>query len=92
MPRKKQKTRRLWLNVTQKGVNVSRRKFVQRLIDSIEDGTYKLPKEWKVVLHWRNRENARMKRGEWQEEMEQSAQSSPGWDIAVLTYLRRKLR
>jgi len=92
MPRKKERTRRLWLNVKQKGVKVTRRKFILRLIQSIEDGTYRLPKNWHVTLFWRNKEEAPMRSGSWQEEMEASAESSPGWDIAVLTYLRRKLR
>jgi len=89
VPRKKEKTRRLWLNVKQKGVKVTRRKFIERLLKSIEDGTYRLPKKWKVTLLWRNKENAPMRSGPWKEEMEQSAESSPGWDIAVSTYLRR---
>lgn len=92
MPRKKEKTRRLWLNVKQKGVKVSRRKFIKRLLKSIEDGTYRLPRQWKVTLLWRNKESGRMRSGPWQEEMEQSAESSPGWDFAVTTWLKRKLR
>lgn len=92
MPRKKEKTRRLWLNVKQKGIRVSRQKFIKRLIKSIEDGTYRLPKKWKVTLLWRNKEDTPMRSGPWQEEMEQSAESSPGWDFAVLSWLKRKLR
>jgi hypothetical protein len=92
MPRKKQKPRRLWLNVKQKGVKTTKRKFIQRLLRSIEDGTYRLPKKWKVTLLWRNKEDGRMKSGPWQEEMEDSAESSPGWDFAVTTYLKRMLR
>lgn len=92
MARKKEKTRRLWLNVKQTGVKVTRRKFIQRLIKSIEDGTYRLPKNWKVTLLWRNSESGRMRSGEWQEEMQASSESSPGWDFAVTTWLKRKLR
>jgi len=92
MPRNKDKTRRLWLNVKQKGVRVSRSKFIKRLLKSIDDGTYRLPKTWKVTLLWRNKEDAPMRSGPWQEEMEQSAESSPGWDFAVTTWLKRKLR
>lgn len=94
MPRKKEKKRRLWLNVTQKGVKVTKRKFIKRLLRSIEDGTYRLPKKWKVKILWKNKEDApwRGRDSDWQTEMENSAESSPGWDIAVTTYLKRKLR
>jgi len=92
MPRKKEKTRRLWLNVKQKGVKITRRKFIQRLLQSINDGTYRLPKKWKITLLWKNNEDARWRSGPWQEEMEASAENSPGWDFAVETWLKRKLR
>jgi len=93
MPRKKEKKRRLWLNVTQTGVkSVTRNGFIKRLIRSIEDGTYKLPDKWNVKLHWRNKEHAKMNSGEWQEEMTDSAASSEGWNLAVLSYLKGKLR
>lgn len=88
---KKSRIRRLWLNITQTGVNVTKREFIERLIQSINDGTYVLPREWQVTLHWRNKETAPMRSGPWQEEMEASAESSEGWDSAVLAYLRRKL-
>lgn len=92
MPRRIEKKRRLWLNVTQKGVKVSRTEFIKRLLSSISDGTYELPPEWKVTLHWRNTPNPRdMRHGPWTKEMRKSAKSSEGWDIAVATYLRRKL-
>lgn len=89
--RKKQKTRRLWLNVTQKGVKVSRTEYIKRLLRSIADGSYELPEGWRVTLHWRNTPRGKMKRGPWTEEMRQSRKSSPGWDDAVSIWLRRKL-
>lgn len=92
MPRRREKTRRLWLNVKQSGVKTTRTKFIKRLIESIEDGTYRLPKSWKVTLLWRNREDARMRSGPWEQEMARSAESSMGWDAAVLVYLKRMLR
>lgn len=92
MPRRKEKTRRLWLNVKQKGVKVSKNKFIKRLMQSIDDGTYRLPKQWKVTLLWKNKEDAAWRSGLWEEEMQASAESSPGWNIAVSTYLRRKMR
>ena len=92
MPRKKEKTRRLWLNVKQSGAKVKRNAFIKRLIRSIEDGTYRLPDKWRVTLLLRNRESAEMNEGDWQKEMEKSAASSEGWDLAVLSYLKGKLR
>jgi len=87
MPRK-DKIRRLWLNVKWKiKHNPSRDTVVRRLIESIESGSYDLPKTYKVAIGWRNREDAPMKWGEWKTEMENSAASSPGWDSAVLSYL-----
>jgi hypothetical protein len=88
---KKKKPRRLWLNIRASNVNVSREKFVQVLMDSIENGSYKLPKKWKVILEWRNKESAPMRVGTWTEEMQKSASSSPGFDYAVSSWLGRKL-
>ena len=88
---RKEKLRRLWLNVKQEGVKVSRNQFIKRLLKSIDDGTYKLPKTWKVTLLWRNKEDAPMREGPWEEEMKRSAESSEGWDLAVASYLKGKI-
>lgn len=86
------KERRLWLNIKQSGVDVSREKFIQTLIDSIEEGEgeYRLPKGWNVWIEWRNKEAAPMRSDEWSEAMQESAESSDGWDKAVLAWLRSK--
>lgn len=92
MPRRKEKTRRLWLNISWKNVKgVTHRQFIKRLLKSISDGTYALPPQWRVTLQWRNTLRGKMRKGEWQREMLDSAKSSPGWDIAVSMWLRRKL-
>jgi len=90
MPR--HKPRRLWLNVKAENVTVSKDDFVRVLMESIKDGTYQLPRGWKVTIEWRNKENARMKSGPWTREMKKSAKSSDGWDRAVTDWLKRKLR
>ena len=92
MPRRKDKTRRLWLNVTWKNIRgVTRQEFIDRLLKSISDGTYILPRGWQVKLHWRNTLHGKMKVGNWTQEMRDSRRSSPGWDLAVSDWLERKL-
>ena len=58
------------------------------LIRSIEKGDYVYPENWRVAIFWRNKETAEMKKGEFTREMNKSAQSSDGWDLAVIRYLR----
>ena len=87
----KKKPRRLWLNVKAEGVTVSREEFILVLRESIEDGTYKLPRGWKVILEWKNKESAQMRSGPWGKELRKSAQSSDGFDRAVTDWLKRKL-
>lgn len=88
---KKNKPRRLWLNVVVGMVPVGRNQFVSTLINSIEEGTYELPPGWRVRLEWRNKEDKPMRGGEWKAELTKSRKSSDGFDKAVLAYLRRKL-
>jgi len=89
---KKKHLRRLWLNIKAKRITVSRSEFVQALLESIKDGTYKLPRGWKVTLEWRNKESAPMRTGSWTKEMKKSSESSDGFDGAVTDWLKRKLR
>lgn len=84
------KSRRLWLNVKWKIKHKpSTGTVVRRLVESIENGTYDLPKTYKVAIGWKNKEEAPMKWGPWKEEMLASSASSSGWDAAVLEYLAR---
>lgn len=88
MPKKK---RRLWLRVLFRvPAGVTRETVLQTLIDSIIDGTYAYPADWKVVIQWRNQENAPMKEGPFTAEMLRSKRSSAGFDKAVLAYLERQ--
>jgi hypothetical protein len=89
MPKKK---RRLWLEVTAKGVTVPREQYIQTLIESVEGGKpYKLPSEWVVTLKWSNEEGAELKEGIWSKVLKDSAKVSPGFDLAVAAWLKRKL-
>jgi hypothetical protein len=89
----KVRTRKLWLNIRfDIPKTVPRERIVRTLVRSIERGDYKIPREWRVVIEWRNKEEVEMRRGEWTSEMKRSAQSSPGFDTAVTQYLEGKLQ
>jgi hypothetical protein len=90
--RGKTKDRRLWLNVKAEGVTVSKQEFILALQESIRDGSYELPRGWKVTLEWKNKERAKMRSGPWTREIRKSAESSDGFDRAVTNWLKRKLR
>lgn len=82
------KTRRLWLKVLFKvPPGTSRETVKSTLIQSIENKTYELPENWKVVIQWRNKESAQMRSGEWRSELYKSRKSSAGFDYAVISYL-----
>lgn len=91
----KVRIRRLWLNVRWDDESVpasySRKDIVRTLIKSIERGDYRLPRGWRVVIEWKNKADAPMRRGEWRSEMQRSGESSDGFDKAVLSYLEQKL-
>jgi hypothetical protein len=84
------RSRRLWLNVKWKiRHDPSRETVLRHLVESIESGSYDLPKTYKVAIGWRNNESALMKWGAWKTVLEDSAASSPGFDSAMLDYLAR---
>lgn len=95
MPRKN-KTRPLWLNVKYKVPrSVPKWKVLERLKRSIEnadgeENDYALPKKWNVILEWRNKESEEMKKDPWQKALQDSAEPSPGFDSAVISYLEGK--
>lgn len=92
MPRKKSKPRRLWLQMKFKvPKGVSPRKVARTLLESIERGDYEYPQSWHVVIRWKNKLFAKFKADEFTNAMEESADSSYGWDFAVSDYLERKL-
>ena len=82
------KSRRLWLKVLFKVPQGTSREEIKRtLIESIHNSTYETPKDWKVVIQWRNKENVPMRSGEWRSELYKSRKSSTGFDLAVISYL-----
>jgi len=86
------RTRRLWLGVRfdiPKDVPYDR--IIRTLIRSINRGDYELPRGWRVVIEWRNKEDDEMRRGAWKPELEASRKSSPGFDKAVVHYLENQL-
>lgn len=88
MPRRNPKQRKLWLQVFFDAPGATREQVIETLIRSIEKGDYVYPENWRVAIFWRNKEEAKMRRGEFTREMNQSAQSSDGFDLAVIRYLR----
>jgi hypothetical protein len=82
-------SRRLWLQIKAYAPNTSPAEVKRVLIQSIKDGTYSYPKNWKVGIWWRNSFFAPMRKGEFTREMRNSAESSVGWDIAVIDYLEK---
>lgn len=82
--------RRLWLEIKFHAPEVSKQEVIQTLINSVRNGTYDYPRSWLVGLYWSNREDGNFKSGEFQKEMRESRKSSPGWDEAILSYLRNR--
>jgi len=88
----KVRIRRLWLKVRYDvPKDVPKDRIVRTLIRSIRRGDYRLPKGWRAILEWRNKKTEPMRRGEWRSELERSAESSQGFDLAVIDYLERQL-
>lgn len=88
MPRKNPKERKLWLQVFFSAPGATKDEVRETLIRSIERGDYVYPENWRVAIFWRNKEEAPMRRGEFTRELNKSAQSSEGFDMAVIRYLR----
>jgi hypothetical protein len=83
----KTKPRFLRLKIRAMATSVTKKALIDYLIASINRGDYKYPRHWRVVLGWSNSPDGDLKWGEFTTEMKKSAQSSPGWDIAVTNYL-----
>lgn len=61
------------------------------LRQSIRRGDYELPDGWDVRIRWRNRTDKPMKSDEFSNAMQESADSSRGWDGAVVAYINRQI-
>ena len=86
---RKQRTRRLWLEIKYRTPGVSKKEVKEKLLRSINNGTYRYPLQWKVVIGWSNKEFDDLKWGEFTAEMKASRKSSPGFDAAVISYLEK---
>ena len=86
----KVRTRRLWLHIKYDAPGASRKKVLDTLLRSTQNGTYTYPRKWRVALGWSNSANGALRWGEFTREMKASAQSSDGFDKAVIQYLRNQ--
>lgn len=92
----KNRVRKLWINVRFKAPpSATKREVIETFLASVRrghrTGDYSLPRGFEGLLEWRNKPNAEMKRGPWETEMENSAESSEGFDFAVIKYLEGQL-
>jgi hypothetical protein len=88
----KVRVRKLWINVRFKAPqSYSRDEVIEELLRSVKrghrTGDYSLPSGFHAILEWRNKPNVPMRRGPWETELENSAESSEGFDLAVIKYL-----
>lgn len=90
--RRMKKPRRLWIGLEIVSVpkGTTRGLILDVLRESIMSKQYDLPEGWQINLRWKNSERAEMKIGEWSEELADSADSSEGFNYAVLSYLERQ--
>ena len=84
MPKTK---RRLWLQLAVKAPGATKKQVRDELLRSIRRGDYAYPSDWRIGLGWSNKEDGNLKWGEFTKEMQKSAQSSSGFDVAVKEYL-----
>jgi hypothetical protein len=84
--------RKLWTKITAKvPLGVSVRDFWTTLRQGIESKSYGVPVGANVKIEWRNKEGASMKSGEYGKEMRASAESSVGFDKAILSYIDKQI-
>jgi hypothetical protein len=90
----KNKPRRLWLQIKYKTPGSNKVDVVHHLLHLLRRGSYDYRDKhptWRIAIGWSNKEGGQLKWGEYEREMQQSRQSSPGWDIAVTDYLESQL-
>lgn len=87
------KTRPLRLRITVKAPKkVSASERIRTLIDVVRaGGNYTLPNGWSARIEWSNDGGKTVKEDEFSKAMRESAESSRGWDGAVIAYLEGKL-
>ncbi len=78
---------RLSIKVHRAPKGMTKKKLKQILMDSIVSGTYELPETLAVSVLWSNNPGKLPKEDEWQNALNDSAQSGRGWDRLLLNYL-----
>lgn len=88
----KRKPRRLWTKI--KGSvppGTTAAEFWGMLRKTVRSEEYDLPDGWDVTIEWKNKEDADFKSGDFTEAMQESAESSRGWDLAILHYINGQI-
>jgi hypothetical protein len=89
---RKRPGRKLWRRIVARvPKGTDRAEFWGTLRAAIKDGSYDVPEEWHVTIEWRNKEHAAMKSDDFASAMRESAESSRGWDGAILDYVEQKI-
>jgi len=89
---KKRKPRKLWTKI--RGTvppGTGSAEFWGVLRKAVREKEYQLPDDWDVSIEWKNKEQADFKSGGFIEAMQESAESSRGWDRAILGYINRQI-
>lgn|SRR5258705_8179683 len=90
--RRKGRARRgLWLRISGRTGGASPEEFWGTLRRAVTSGNYEVPEEWGVRIAWRNKADRPMKSGDFSNAMQDSSESSRGWDRAVVRYIDRQI-
>jgi len=89
---KTRKPRRLWTKIrgtVPPGTGAA--EFWGLFRKAVRERDYQLPDDWDVSIEWKNKEQADFKSGAFTEAMQESAESSRGWDRVILGYINRQI-
>jgi len=90
--KRRKKGRALWVKIKARiPRSVDRGALWGTLRSAINHGDYELPDDWNVTIEWRNREDAPMRSADFQTAMQESAESSRGWDRAIRAIIDRHI-
>lgn len=88
----KRKRRKLWTKI--KGTvppGTTAAEFWGTLRKVVRSQEYELPDAWNVTVEWKNKLDADFKSADFTEAMIESAESSRGWDLAILHYINGQI-
>lgn len=88
----KRKPRKLWTKI--RGTvppGTTAAEFWGTLRKVVRSGEYELPDGWDVTIEWKNREDRPYKSADFETAMTESAESSRGWDKAILHHIRKEI-